>query len=871
MNRRPADDPRPLIAVVLVGLGLLVASHVEPWMRRLDLPRLRQVAAAAAVVLVALAVLVAAVRWVACRRTLAGRVTVVLIPTDGFAPAVETVLRFAAGLGRSRRLLRGSLDAPASAVRIGLDTDSDGRVRYTVTLPGHAAGALRTAVGAFGDDVEIADLEPSDQRPVDHVARAELVLARPSTEPLRSIGVDPDPLTGFAHALGALDPRHGDRAGVAIDLLPVTAAQARRMRRRMIRQANEPGRPGLGQLLGGSASGRAGRAGSAELVERTSTRRALTSKLGRPEPLFALQVLLRVASPVPGVAPEHVRGLLAAFDPFAGENHFRVSGLRIPGLLFLGSDVPWRRSRFDRRWSTGRFAPARRRVVTATEIAGLLKPPTTSCHASNVLRSGGAIPPAPAGLPTFTGQRSLLPLGRVMRGGQERLVGVPLDSTLFTYMSGRSGWGKSETAIGQFIHLARAGHGCFFHDPHEDAINKILGYLTEAGLRERVVLVNLASYEGPQPGWNLFSVHGRSPERAARQVDAIVDAFAATLQWDERNTRALNLITQSAQALIELARHLPPELAPTLFQVPTLLGDDSWRAEVLPHLSAPTRDFFVHRFPRLPAGSITPVTNLIDRLRAAPAVAGLLGSPTSTYDVREAMDNGKIVLACPGFGSERDRLVANLLVYDVLHAARTRASIPPELRRVFFVFLDEIQTHDGPSLAVLLEQMRKFKLVASLFNQDPDALTARTLKAVLTNRSHLSTTALNQKSAALVTQEWGGVVAPTTVSRIKKYTYLASVTLNGEVTDPFLVHGVPADELHADAHYPDQIPALEQAIDNNIGRQPVADTLDALAEHDRNIINYLRRSRDDGRDDGRAPAKAPTTGGHGQRTIGPPR
>jgi hypothetical protein len=805
---------------------------------------------------------------VACRRTLAGRVTVVLIPTDGFAPAVETVLRFAAGLGRSRRLLRGSLDAPASAVRIGLDTDPEGRLRYTVTLPGHAAGALRTAVGAFGDDIEIGDLEtPPGQRPADRVARAELVLARPSTEPLRAIGVDPDPLTGFAHALGALDPRDGNRAAVAIDLLPVTAAQARRMRRRMIRQAHEPATPGLGQLLSGGPARRGGRAGSAELVERTSTRRALTSKLGNPEPLFAIQVLLRVASPVPGVAPEHVRGLLAAFDPFAGENHFRVSGLRIPGLLFLGSDVPWRRRRFDRRWQTGRFAPARRRVVTATEIAGLLKPPTATCYASNVLRSGGAIPPAPAGLPTFTGQRSLLPLGRVTRGGRERLVGVPLDSTVFSYMAGRSRWGKTETAVGQFIQLARSGHGCFFHDPHEDAIAKIKEYLTDAGLRDRVVEINLASQTGRQPGWNLFSVHGRSAERAAKQVDAVVDAFASTLQWDERNTRALNLVTQSAQALTELAHRLPPELAPTLFQVPTLLGDDDWRAAVLPYVSPPTRQFFTDRFPRLPAGAITPVTNLIDRLRVAPAVAGLLGSPTCSYDVREAMDNGKIVLACPGFGSERDRLVANLLVYDLLHAARTRASIAPERRRPFYVFLDEIQTHDGPSLAALLEQMAKFGLRGFLFNQNPERLTPTTLNAVTTNRSHLHTTALNSKAAGLLTREWAGAVEPEVVTRLRKYTYIASVTHNGEVSGPFLVHGVPADELHADAHHPDQLDALEEAIDHNIARRPVSETLDALAEHDRNIIGYLRGSRDSGR----PPGGTPTAGGHGERTIGPPR
>jgi hypothetical protein len=441
---------------------------------------------------------------------------------------------------------------------------------------------------------------------------------------------------------------------------------------------------------------------------------------------------------------------------------------------------------------------------------------------------------------------------------------VPLDSTVFSYMAWRSRWGKTETAVGQFVQLARSGHGCFFHDPHEDAIAKIKQYLTDAGLRDRVVEINLASQAGRQPGWNLFSVHGRSPERAAKQVDAVVDAFASTLQWDERNTRALNLVTQSAQALTELAHRLPPELAPTLFQIPTLLGNDDWRTAVLPFVSAPTRQFFTDRFPRLPAGAITPVTNLIDRLRVAPAVAGLLGSPTCTYDVREAMDNGKIVLACPGFGSERDRLVANLLVYDLLHAARTRASIAPERRRPFYVFLDEIQTHDGPSLAALLEQMAKFGLRGFLFNQNPERLTPTTLNAVTTNRSHLHTTALNSKAAALLTREWASALAPEVVTRLRKYTYIASVTLGGEVSGPFLVHGVPADELHANAHHPEQLAAIEEAIDHNIARRPVAETLDALADHDRNIINYLRRHRDTGR----APAKAT---GHGERTIGPQR
>ncbi len=307
----------------------------------------------------------------------------------------------------------------------------------------------------------------------------------------------------------------------------------------------------------------------------------------------------------------------------------------------------------------------------------------------NVARSGGAIPPPPPGLPTYSGQAGLIPLGRIIDRGGERVVGVPVAGTFFAYMAGRSRYGKTETAIGQFIALTRSGHGGLFLDPHADAIKDIKPYLTDPGIRERVVEINLADteHDGQAPAWNLFALERRTPAEAAGKVEAFVDALAAAMRWDERNTRALNLATQSAQALIELALALPPELAPTIFQVPTLLSDDEWRAAILPALSVGTRGFFQDRFPRLPAEAITAVTNLIDRLRAARPVAAFLGSPLSTYDARRAMRDGLVVLACPGSGSTRDRLVANLLVYDVLHAAKARANIEKGLRNTVIITL----------------------------------------------------------------------------------------------------------------------------------------------------------------------------------------
>ncbi|HSS05239.1 MAG TPA: hypothetical protein VLK89_08665 [Solirubrobacterales bacterium] len=849
MSESDRRDAVPLALLMATIAILFIAASASRWAHSLMELAGRPAAISLAGALLTFACAVTAARLVVTRRALDHRVAMVAVPADSFDPSEEAVIRFASGLNRSRRRLRGLLDAPASAVRLRLDADDAGRLQYGVEAPARARAALRAAFAAYSG-VELQPVPTAAVEAVEaEVARAELVLARPSSEPLRAAGLDPDPLSGFARAFDALDPAGGDAGCVCVDLLPVTPGKRRRLRRRLLRRARrgQPSGPPAGDALAGLLVGgnrRRGGAPPAELVERWVGRQALTRKLGTAEPLFEMQILVRVASPVPGRAKAQLAAMLAAFDAFAGENHLRVSGVRIPGVAFLGSDLPGRRRRFDRRLACGLFRSSRRGVVTATEIAGLLKPPTMRCTAPNVVRSGGAVGPPPRGLPTFASQPSLLPLGKVLTETGERMVGVPLRDTFFFYMSGRSRFGKTETALGQFLHLARSGHGCLFLDPHLDAITRIKDYLTAEGLRDRVVEVNLDDLDR-QPAWNLFAVAGRSPRRAAGQVDAVVDAFASALRWDEVNARALNLTTQAAQALVDLAHRLPPHLAPTIFEILVLLSDEDWRAAVLPHVSTPVRQFFDERFPRLPPEAITPVTNLIDRLRADPSTAALLGNPLATYDIRAAMDRGQIVLVCPGL-SERARLIANFVVFDALHSAKSRRDLLAERRREFYIWLDEVQIYDGASsgtLAALLEQVAKFGVRALLLNQNPERLTAATRDAVTTNRSHLLTTALNAKGAGLLARELGGDLDAETITRLPRFHSLASVTLDGEISRPFRLAGAPIEELFPEDCHPENLGLLDAAIDRNTGRVAVLETLDRLDRHPQEIVKHLRAGR----------------------------
>ena len=93
------------------------------------------------------------------------------------------------------------------------------------------------------------------------------------------------------------------------------------------------------------------------------------------------------------------------------------------------------------------FRPAKRSVVNANEIAGLLKPPTRHCNAPGVVRAGAAVAAPPRDLPTYKYRRGVLPLGQVMRDDQLITVGMNVDEFFFGGLFGRSRFGKTELAL----------------------------------------------------------------------------------------------------------------------------------------------------------------------------------------------------------------------------------------------------------------------------------------------------------------------------------------------------------------------------------------------------------------------------------------
>jgi hypothetical protein len=701
-----------------------------------------------------------------------------------------------------------------------------------------------------------------------YVARAELVLARDDHWPLGKPVLDPDPLEQVAAAFAEVRTEDGEEAELVVDLLAVPEAAVARRRRRLLARASRRGPTAFGEQVapgqrgGGAASqvwevfsgSGGGRSGSGAGV-RAARQSDLTDGVGKFAPgaqVFALQVLVRCTARHPARARARLHQVMAALQALRGQNRLVPVGPGIGGWRPY-SDVWWRRGSFDRRFVRGDFAPAapaRRQWVTWQEVAGLLKPPTANCTAQNITRTGGVVPPAPAGLPTWTGQKDVLPLGYVTGAdGLRRLAGAYAKDVLFAASFGKSGFGKTEQALVQFASRAYAGDGALLFDPHRTAWLRIKPYLAHPGLAARIWEVDLARTrdEDLVACWNPLSMEGRRLDEVQEIVGAVVGAVSSAHHWGERATRARTILSNAARTLAELSHLLiqdgHPELQPTVFQISTLLEDEQWRLAVLSHLPETTRRYWQKSFVNVEPHALNAVTNVLYRIGNSRSLRAFLGSPRSGYDLRRAMATSAVVGLCPSGTGESDELVTALLLFDLFREGMARAALPADQLPTLWAWVDELTAVDGAShgyIAKILEQLRKYEVRLMGATQMAMRLSDTTRQALMQNQSLLSATGADTDEAAFVAKRLPGI-DPVTIQQIDRYSYIQSVQLRGQRSTPFRVEGVPVTDVFADYHNPEGLPALDNAIDANLKRRPVGQILTHLDRLDDAILTYLTR------------------------------
>ncbi|MFH1547082.1 MAG: type IV secretory system conjugative DNA transfer family protein [bacterium] len=310
-------------------------------------------------------------------------------------------------------------------------------------------------------------------------------------------------------------------------------------------------------------------------------------------------------------------------------------------------------------------------------------------------------------------------LGTAKFRGQSKEVFIKEDDRMrHLYAVGQTGSGKSYVLQSMAIQDAYAGNGFAFIDPHGSSAEYVLSRIPHERA-EDVIYFNPSDFDRPM-GFNIMDFYDEQDKHR------VVNAFLALLQkmFDPNNQGFTGPVFE--QAVRNSMLTVMSKKGSTLVEVMRALTDDEWvKREWLPILKddvvrrywedqvAKTSDF--HKSEKLGY-----IVSKFDRFVTNIAMRNIIGQSESSFDLRDIMDNKKILivnLAKGLMGEENAQFLGLLLVPKILSSALSRENVPEEQRTPFYMYVDEFQTFATKDFASILSEARKYKLSLSVGNQ----------------------------------------------------------------------------------------------------------------------------------------------------------
>lgn len=328
------------------------------------------------------------------------------------------------------------------------------------------------------------------------------------------------------------------------------------------------------------------------------------------------------------------------------------------------------------------------------------------------------------------------------------------DKATHLYVIGATGTGKTkflEFLIQQDI---EKGNGFGVIDPHGDLIEDVKGFIAchyhysqDPGILDRVVLIDPTDPE--------FTVTFNPLEElpnvsVAEQVSELIAAFRKIWR-DSWGPRMEDLMRNSLIALGETAH--------TLADLPRFLTDESFREEILRGVSHPIAQDYFQRFNLLSKRTqltwIEPVMNKINAFLADKRIRDIFSAPQSTFNLREIMDEGRVLLVKLDKGRLKGSadLLGSLLLAKLQIAAFSRSELSPNKRKPFYLYIDEFQNFATESFAVLLSEARKYGLSLILAHQTLAQIPRELRELILGNTGIQLYFRLNRHDAQILAKE----------------------------------------------------------------------------------------------------------------------
>ena len=416
-------------------------------------------------------------------------------------------------------------------------------------------------------------------------------------------------------------------------------------------------------------------------------------------------------------------------------------------------------------------------LLSTEEVAALWHPPTLGVQAPNVnlLRSRDRSPPLDLPQPQTHPNVTLIGVTK-FRIEWKKIGILPDDRFRHLALLGKTGMGKTTLLHRLIASDIQAGHGVCVMDPHGDLISHLLTNIPKQRTND-VILFDPADTVHPL-AFNLLA-HVKPTQRPL-VASGIVTAFKK-LYKDSWGPRMEHYLRNALLVLLDVP-------GTSLISLARFLNDARFRNELVPHAHNPAVRYvwereFAGKSPRDQQDYISPIQNKLSQFLSYPALCHIVGQPTSKLHLRQVMDDGHILLcnlSIGKLGEDVTSLLGSFLTTAVQIAAMSRADTDLNLRRDFFVFVDEFRNYATESFTTILSEGRKFRLSLTVANQYLGQLDERTLHALFGNIGSLVCFQVGAKDADLLTEQLGGVLEAQDLMTIPRYHAYVRLLIDGQ-------------------------------------------------------------------------------------------
>ena len=379
---------------------------------------------------------------------------------------------------------------------------------------------------------------------------------------------------------------------------------------------------------------------------------------------------------------------------------------------------------------------------------------------------------------------------------QERVFGIKKDDRRrHMYVVGKTGMGKSNLLENMAIQDIRNGEGVCVVDPHGEFAEKMVRAIPAERIND-VVYFNPADKSFPLAFNILESVDEDKKNLVASGMMGVFKKIWPDV-WSPRMEYILN---NTILALLDYP-------GSTMLGVNRMMFDKDYRKKVYPKIKDPVvKSFWINEFDKwedkFRKEAVAAIQNKVGQFLSSAVIRNIVGQPKSTIDMRDVMDNQKILivnLSKGRIGEDAMRLLGGMIVTKLQLAAMGRVEIPEEQRKDFYMYVDEMQNFVTESFANILSEARKYRLCLILAHQYISQLTfdgnTTVRDAIFGNAGTLVTFRVGAEDAEFLEKEFDPIFLMNDLVNLSKYHIYLKLMIDGIAGDAFSATALPPLDL----------------------------------------------------------------------------